>query len=83
MERLNLQRFADTEAVQRYQEALYINVGAAGAAATYELFGTGVTKADESFDTKTKESRYINQRLSFVFVSKLSSALVTPVPNSS
>lgn len=62
MRRLDLQRFADTEAVQRYQEALYINVGAAGAAATYELFGTGVTKADESFDTKTKESRYINQK---------------------
>lgn len=63
MRRLDLQRFADTEAVQRYQEALYINVGAAGAAATYELFGTGVTKADESFDTKTKESPPLYCRL--------------------
>lgn len=63
MKKLNLQRFAENEAVQRYQEAVYINIAAVGASAdAFELFGTGVTKADESFDTKTKESRYINQK---------------------
>ena len=28
---------------------------------SWELFGTGATKADESFDAKTNDKRYINQ----------------------
>lgn len=61
--KLNLQLFAEgeDEVVQRYQEALYINITPKGAASTWELFGTGATKADESFDAQTSDKRYINQ----------------------
>lgn len=65
---MKLQFFAEAgsndnndEIVQRYQEALYINITPKAAAPTWELFGTGATKADESFDAKTSDKRYINQ----------------------
>lgn len=68
MMNLNLQFFAETnsnddndEIVQRYQEALYINIAPKAASPVWELFGTGATKADESFDAKTSDKRYINQ----------------------
>ena len=60
--KLNLQLFAgDDEVVQRYQEALYINIAPKASAPTWALFGTGATKADESFDAQTSDKRYINQ----------------------
>lgn len=62
LNKLNLQLFADDdEVVQRYQEALYINISPKAAAPAWALFGTGATKADESFDAQTSEKRYINQ----------------------
>ena len=60
--KLNLQLFAeDDEVVQRYQEALYINIAPKASAPTWAFFGTGATKADESFDAQTSDKRYINQ----------------------
>lgn len=62
--RMNLQIFegdGNDEIVQRYQEAMYINIAPKAGAAVFELFGTGATKADESFDAQTSEKRYINQ----------------------
>lgn len=69
---MKLQFFAETDistsgnegnddVVQRYQEALYINITPKATAPSWELFGTGATKADESFDAKTNDKRYINQ----------------------
>lgn len=59
----NLQLFAgeEDEVVQRYQEALYINITPKAPTQVWELFGTGATKADESFDAQTSDKRYINQ----------------------
>ena len=60
--KLNLQLFAENdEVVQRYQEALYINISPKASEPTWALFGTGATKADESFDAQTSDKRYINQ----------------------
>lgn len=64
---MNLQFFAEAavegndEVVQRYQEALYINIRPKSNAPVWALFGTGATKADESFDAQTSDKRYINQ----------------------
>ena len=64
---MNLQFIAETasegidEAVQRYQEALYINITPKAGSPVWELFGTGATKADEKFDAQTSDKRYINQ----------------------
>lgn len=70
---MKLQFFADTDistsgnegnddVVQRYQEALYVNTAPKTPTPSWELFGTGATKADESFDAKTSGKRYINQK---------------------
>lgn len=64
--KMNLQFFADAnedndDVVQRYQEALYVNITPKAASQVWELFGTGATKADESFDAQTSGKRYINQ----------------------
>lgn len=63
---MNLQFFAETaagndEVVQRHQEALYINIRPKDDKPVWALFGTGATKADESFDAQTSDKRYINQ----------------------
>lgn len=70
MMKMELQFFAEGETsnnagnddiVQRYHEALYINTTPKDENPTWDLFGTGATKADESFDAKTSDKRYINQ----------------------
>lgn len=61
-ERMNLQIFEENdEIVQRYQEAVYINAAPKAETPVWVLFGTGATKADESFDAQTSDKRYINQ----------------------
>lgn len=63
LNKLSLQLFAgeEDEVVQRYQEALYINITPMATTKAWMLFGTGATKADESFDAQTSDKRYINQ----------------------
>lgn len=62
MKRMNLQLFADSGVVGRYQHADYIDVTGGLEEPQYELMGTGFTQINSSPSAQTTSKRYVNQK---------------------
>lgn len=62
MKRMNLQLFADSGVVGRYQHADYIDVTGGSEEPQYELMGTGFTQINSSPSAQTTSKRYVHQK---------------------